>query len=195
MAKRYGHVPTARIAEATVGPTAAETATTSALRPMPRPSSALRIGIADQRRVDAHDPCGAKSLHDARHRQQHQRVRNRAKQRRQREQHQPRKVDPAIADDFAQRRQRQQRDRDRELIAVDDPDRKCRAGVQVPGNGRQRDIGDGAIDHRHDKTERNGENGPMALRLGQAIGVLGYGGRHAVDMPLTTTSTGYRLQD
>ena len=195
MANRYGQVPIDRMPAAIVGPTAAETATTSALMPMPRPSMRVRIGEAHQRRVDAHDPGRAKALHDARHRQQQQRVRQRAEQRCQREQQQPRQIDPAIADDLAQRCQRQQRDRDRQLIAVDDPDRKGRAGVQIPGDGRQRDIGDGAVDHRHDKPERDGEDRPIALRLGQAIGVLGYGGRHAVDMPQIMTSTGYRLLD
>src|SRR5436305_9074693 len=41
-----------------------------------------------------------------------------------RSQQQPRQIDAAIADDFAERRQRQQRDRDCQLIAVDDPDRE-----------------------------------------------------------------------
>ena len=96
------------------------------------PEQRARVGETDQRRVDAHDPGGAKSLHDARDRQQQQRVRKRAKQRRQREEHESRQVDAAITDDFAERCQRQQRNRDRQLIAVDDPDRKRRARRSSP---------------------------------------------------------------
>ena len=156
------------------------------------PEQGARIGVADQRRVDAHDPGRAKSLHDARHRQQQQGMRQRAEQRCEREQQQSRQIDAAIADDFAERSQRQQRDRDRQLIAVDDPDRKRRAGVEILGDRGQRDIGDGAVHHRHDKAERDGEDGPIALRLGQAIGVFDDGGRHVVDALSVPRSTGYR---
>src|SRR3954468_11489297 len=40
MANRYGHVAADKMAAARVGPTAAETATTRAFKPMPRPSRA-----------------------------------------------------------------------------------------------------------------------------------------------------------
>ena len=107
-----------------------------------------------------------------------QRMRKRAKQRCEREQHEPCQVDAAIADDFAERSQRQQRDRDRQLVAVDDPDRKRRARVKVPGDRGQRNIGDGAVHHRHDQAERDREDGPIPLRLRKAIDVLDLGGRH-----------------
>ena len=81
MAKRYGHVPIDRIAEATVGPTAGGDRDHQRVEADAAAQQRVRIGEADQRRVDAHDPCGAKSLHDARHRQQQQCVRKRAKQR------------------------------------------------------------------------------------------------------------------
>ena len=92
----------------------------------------------------------------------------------------PAEIDPPIADDFAERGQRQQRDRDRELVAVDDPDRKRRARMQIAGDGRQRDIGDRAVDHRHHEAERDGQDRPVTLRLGQAVGVLDAEGRHGI---------------
>jgi hypothetical protein len=100
------------------------------------PQNLARIGKPDQGHVHAHDSGRAKALHDPRDGQQDQRVRQRAEQGGKREQQQPRQIDPAIADDLSQRRERQQRDRYRELITIDDPDREGRAGVQILGDGR-----------------------------------------------------------
>ena len=69
------------------------------------------------------------NLHDPRERKCRKRVRQRAAERRQRKEEKPRKVDAPIADQIAQRRQRQKRNGDRELVAVDDPDRKRGIGV------------------------------------------------------------------
>ena len=139
---------------------------------------AARVGEAHQCRVDAHDAGGAKTLDDARDRQQRQRMRQRAEGGCEREQDEPGQIDAAIADDLAERRQRQQRDRDRELVAVDDPDREGRARIEVGCDRRQRHVGDGAVDDRHDDAERNGQHRLVALRLRQAVGMLDRGRRH-----------------
>ncbi len=65
-----------------------------------------RIDEAYQRGVDAHDAGRAKSLHDARHRQHQQSVRERAGERSDGEQHESGEVDTAIADDLAKRGER-----------------------------------------------------------------------------------------
>ena len=132
------------------------------------------IGEAHQRGVHAHDPGSAETLNDARRGEQHQRMRQGAEKRRDREQSQARQIDAAIADDFAQRRQRQQGDGDGELIPIDDPDREGRAGVQILRDGGKRDIGDGAIDHRHHDTQHDREDRPITL--GQRQAVFGMGG-------------------
>ena len=142
------------------------------------PQHPMRIGKPDQGRVHAHDSGRTKALHDTRDGQQDQRVRQRAEQRGKREQQQPRPIDPAIAEDLSQRREREQRDRYRELITIDDPDREGRAGVQILGDGRQRDIGDRAVHHGHNQAQRDGENGPVALRHRQAVRSVGHGGWH-----------------
>ena len=155
----------------------------------PRPSQVARVKIeAHQRHVDAHDPGRSKSLHDACDRQQQERMRERAEDGSDGEECEPHQVNSSIADDLAERGQRQQRDGDRQLVAVDDPDRKRRARVKVLCNGRQRDIGDGAVDHREDEAERDGQDGPIALRGRQAVGVLDCGGRHAVNALRDTAS-------
>ncbi len=82
-------------------------------------------------------------------------------------------IDPAIADDLSQRRERLQRDRYRELITIDDPSREGLAGVQVLGDGRQRDIGDRAVHHGNNQAQRDGENGPVALRHREAVRSVG----------------------
>jgi hypothetical protein len=141
----------------------------------PRPSGTLianrygRIDVADERHIDAHDPGRAKPLQDARNRQERQRIREHAKQRGDRKQQQPGDIDAAVADDFAERGQRQQRDRDRELVAVDDPDRKSRAGMKVARDGGQGHVGDRAVHHRHDEADCNRQDRPATLRLGQAV--------------------------
>ncbi len=136
----------------------------------------MRIGEAHQRRIYAQDSGGAEALQDAGDRQQQQRVRQRAEGRGEGEQHEAGEIDAAIADDLAERSQRQQRDRDGELIAVDDPDREGRAGIEIVRDRRQGDIGDGAVHHRHDDAERNRDDGPVALRQRQAVRVFGHAG-------------------
>ncbi|MGY4504417.1 hypothetical protein ACVWYH_008374 [Bradyrhizobium sp. GM24.11] len=137
-----------------------------------------RIGEANQRRVDAHDACRTKPLDDARGREQRQRMRQCAECGCEREQREPDQIDAAISDDLAERGQRQQRDGDRELVAVDDPDRERRACVQVGCDRRQRDIGDRAVDDGHEDAKRNGQDRLIALGLGQAVGMLDRDGRH-----------------
>ena len=56
-----------------------------------------------------------------------------------------------LAAQFAERSERQQRDRHGELIGVDHPDRTRRIGAKLLGDGRQRDVGDRAVEHRHRK--------------------------------------------
>jgi hypothetical protein len=130
--------------------------------------------MADQRHVDAHDPCGAKPLQDSGDREQRQRVREHAKQRRDREQQESRNIDAAVVDDFAERSERQQRNRDRELVSIDDPDRKRRAGVKIARNRGQRHIGDRSVHHRHDQPDRDRHDRPAALWLWQAVGGTGW---------------------
>ncbi len=105
----------------------------------------------------------------------------------QREDHQPPLVDPAVAEDVAQRGQRQQRYRDRELIGVHHPDRIGRAGVQVAGDGGQRHVGDRAVQHGHRQAERDREDRPVALRHRHAVGWRGRGrggGRPSAGAPV-----------
>jgi len=52
-----------------------------------KPEQIAWVDVSDQSHVDSHDPCRTKSLYNARHRQQRQRMRKCAKQRCQREQH------------------------------------------------------------------------------------------------------------
>ncbi len=65
-ANSQGQFATESMAAATVGPIAEETATSSALMPIPRPSRRARIDEADQRAVHAHDAGGAEALHHPR---------------------------------------------------------------------------------------------------------------------------------
>ena len=112
-------------------------------------------------------------------RQHQQPVRQRTGQRGDGEQQQSGEVDAAIADDLAERRERQQGDGDRELIAVDDPDREGRTGIEIFGDGRQRDIGDRAVHHGQHEAERDRQDRPIAPRDGQAIADFGWSGGHA----------------
>jgi hypothetical protein len=132
-----------------------------------------RISEADQGAVDAEHGRGADALHDAGEREHEQRVRERAAQRGGRKAGEPRPIQPPIADDLAQRRERQQQNGDGELIGVDHPDRARRACMQIPGDGRQRHIGDGAVQNGHGDGKADGQNGPIALRQRQTVGELG----------------------
>ena len=73
------------------------------------------------------------------------------------------------ADQLAQRRERQQRDHDGELVGVDDPDRVGGRNPQLLPDGRQGDVGDGAVKHRQSDAERHGQNGPQAAGHRQSV--------------------------
>src|SRR6516165_7743079 len=81
----------------------------------------------------------------------------------------PDHVDAAIAEDVAERSQRQQRYDDGELISVDDPDRLSRARADLPGDCRQRDVGDRAVEHRHDEAGDERQDRPIALRKRKSV--------------------------
>ncbi len=78
------------------------------VQPDAAPQHPLRIGVADQGAVDAHDPRSAEPLQGAGGGEHEQRGGKCAAQRGQGEDQQSRLVDSPIADDLAQRRQRQQ---------------------------------------------------------------------------------------
>ena len=126
------------------------------------PEHAMGIDRAHDGRVHAHDARGAKTLHDTGKCQRRKRIRQRAAQRCQREEHESAKINTPVADDVPKRRQWQQRDRDRELVAVDDPDGECGIGVQIARNHWQRNICDGAVHHRHGDAERDRHDRPIA---------------------------------
>src|SRR5689334_2489534 len=63
----------------------------------------VRIGEADERRVDAHDSSRPKALKDARQREPYQRMRQRAERRSEGEQQESGKINASVADDFAER--------------------------------------------------------------------------------------------
>jgi hypothetical protein len=128
-----------------------------------------RIDKAEQGRVDAHDPRTAKTLEDARGDERGQRAGERASQRAEREHGQPPDEHAPVAAQLAERGKRQQRDRHRELIGVDHPDRIRRVRTKLSGDGRQRDVGDGTIQHRHRKAGQDNEYRPPPLRLRQAV--------------------------
>ncbi len=121
-------------------------------------------GEAHQRRIDRHDTGGAQPLHDASDTHHGQGSRQRAADRSRDKHRHPQLRDTAIPDDLSQRGQRQQRCQDGDLIGVDHPDRGRLAGVEFPANGRQRDVGDRAVDHRHGQGEDDGRNRPVASR-------------------------------
>jgi hypothetical protein len=72
-----------------------------AFTPMPRPSCA-RVDETHQRRIDAHDPRRAESLHDACDREHRQAVRQRAEQRGEGEEGKARQIDAPITRDLAE---------------------------------------------------------------------------------------------
>ena len=84
------------------------------------------INDPDQRRIDARHGRSAESLHRARHRKLRERPRQHASQRGKRENDQAAEINLPITDQIAQRRKRQQRDDDRQLVGIDDPNRRSR---------------------------------------------------------------------
>ncbi len=140
----------------------------------PAPEHRRRIDHPHERRVHAHDAGRAEALDHAHHGQRRQRAGQRAAERGSGEQREAGDVDAAVADPFTERRERQQRDRDRELIRVDDPDRSGIGGMQVARDRRQRDVGDRAVEHGKRDAEGDADDRPVALRKRQAgIGVHG----------------------
>ena len=89
-----------------------------------------------------------------------------AAERGERVEHQAPAVDPAVAVDVAQGRERQQADGDRELVGVDHPDRVGRRGVHVVRDGRQGDVGDRADEHRHARRRRRARPWPEGAASG-----------------------------
>jgi hypothetical protein len=130
------------------------------------------IDKAEQGRVDAHDPGAAKTLEDARGNECRQRPGERAGQGAEREHGQTRDEDGPVAAQLAERGERQQRDRHGELIGVDHPDGTRRVGAKLGGDGRQRDVGDRAVEHRHRKADQDHEHRPQPLGLRKAVSRL-----------------------
>jgi len=72
--------------------------------------------------------------------------------------------DAPVAAQLAKRGERQERDRHGELIGIDHPDGVRRVRAKLGSNGRQRDVGDGTIEHRHRKAGQDHEHRPPPLR-------------------------------
>jgi hypothetical protein len=128
-----------------------------------------RIGEAHQRGGDAHHPGRTEPLQGPPEGQHFERSGQCADQRRAGIDHQPDAVDPAIAENVAERGEGQQRDHHRELIGVDHPDRIGGAGVQILSDRRQRDIDDRGIEARHRQPDHQGQDRPIALRLRKTV--------------------------
>jgi hypothetical protein len=124
--------------------------------------------VPHQRGVDAHDAGRADALENARANQPAEAIRQRAAERSDREQREAGDVDPAITEAFAKRRERQQQDSDRQLIGVDDPDRRRGRRPDFLADRRQRDVGDCAVEHRHGQREPDRSCRPIPPRRGQA---------------------------
>ncbi|CAG2142307.1 hypothetical protein LMG19282_02212 [Cupriavidus campinensis] len=139
------------------------------VEPDAAPELGRRVDEAHQRGVHAHDAGAADALQHPRRHQHRQVGRQRAEHRADQEGGQTDPVHALVAEDVAQRRQRQQADGDRELVGVYDPDGPGGIGVERPRDGRQRDIGNGAVQHGHDQAAENREDGPGALGLGKTL--------------------------
>ncbi len=171
IANSHCHGPTARIAAATVGPTAADDRDDEGVEADAAAEQSLRIGEAHQRAVDREHAGGADALPDPRHDQLRHVLRQRAGDRAESEDRQAPEIDAAIADLLAERGERQQPHHHRELIGVDDPDRFGRAGVELGGDRRQGDVGDRPIEHRHGDADGDRQHRPIAQRGGKAVGM------------------------
>ena len=174
IANSHSQEPMARMPAATVGAMAAASETTSALIPNAAPEQTVRPGVAHQRAVHAHDAGGADALHDACGDERRQRLRQRAGERADDEDHETRDVDAAVAEPLAERGDGQQRDDGGELVGIDDPDRRCRRRVDAMRDGGERDIRDGRVEHRHRDAEADGQHRPIAPRQGQAVWGVGH---------------------
>jgi len=104
---------------------------------------------AQQRRRERHDAGRAHALDQPRDDQQRQRRRERAQQRPHGEERHA--VAPAAHEPLRlpERRPGEQRGGQRELKAVDHPNRRRRGDVQFPADRRQRDVRDRAVEHGH----------------------------------------------
>ena len=134
-----------------------------------------RVDEADQRRVDAHDAARAQPLQRPRRRQAGQRPCERAAKRGQREQQQAAKIDPPMADDFAERAERQQRGDQRDLVDIDHPDHLGRTDLEVGGDGRQRDVRDRRVQRSHRQRGKDRSDRPAPEFRGQAVDWRGCG--------------------
>jgi hypothetical protein len=128
-----------------------------------------RIGEAQQGAVDAHDAAAAQALQDAAENEHGQAVRERAAERRGGEDNDAGQKDAAVADAFAERGERQKGNHDRQLEAVDDPDRLVGRRGKFARHRRQRHIGDGAVEHRHGQGDPDRQGRPQTLRMRQAV--------------------------
>ncbi len=137
----------------------------------------VRIGIADERAVHAHQRGAADPLEDTGGDQEFEAPRQRAEQRAEGEERDAELVDPPVADTLAHRGERQQQRDDDELVGVDHPDRLRRRRAELAGDARQRDVDDGAVEHRHGDADGDGEHCEVAARRRQAVGVdhVGHG--------------------
>ena len=156
---------------ATVGPAAEAIEPIVALSPTPAADPATRIDEADQRAVHAHDAGGAEALDDAGEGQRGQRIGQRAAQRGEGEHHQPatgrragsrrcRPARPAAAAKSSPRAGRRSPPRSRRPAMA----------LQVARDGRQRHVGDRAVQHRQRQAQRDGQDRPVALRQRHAVG-------------------------
>jgi preprotein translocase subunit SecE len=127
--------------------------------------------VADERAVHAHDRGAADPLHDAGGNELRQARRERAEQRAEREDGDPGLIDRPVAHPLAQRGERQQQRDDHQLVGVDHPDRGRGRGADLARDARQRDVGDGAVEHGHGDADRDRQHGEVALRRRQAVGV------------------------
>ena len=168
-ANSQGHGPSARMPEAMVGPSVKAVATTMRVVTEAAALQVPGIDETNQRRIHAHDAAGAEALQHARSQQAGQRPRAGAGERGQREQQKSREVDPAVTDDFAERRERQQRRHQRDLIDVHHPDDVGRPDMQVGRDGGKCHVGDRGIERGHGQRGENRRRRPIPALGRQAI--------------------------
>ena len=171
IANSHCHGPTARIAAATRRPDRRRHRDDEGVEADAAAEQGPGIGEAHQRAVDREHAGGAEALPDPRDDQRRHVLRQRAGDRAEREDRQAPEIDAAIADALAERGERQQPHHHRELIGVDDPDRFGRAGVELGGDRRQRDVGDRSVEHRHGDADGDRQHRPVAQRGGKAVGM------------------------
>ena len=133
------------------------------------PEVTLWVGEAHQRTAHAHDAGGPEALDEARDTEDEQGGRVRARERGEREHCQSGLGDAPVAHDLSEGGQRQQYHQDRQLVGVDDPDRGGGRGAKITRDGGQRDVDDGAVEHRHRNREQDGRDSPVAAWQRQAV--------------------------